>query len=117
MCEKQFIKTYCNNCGTQRCEGPGTEWFEECSKRWNLDGYGDAAAEIERLNNKIMELGYKLVKLQTHGEWIKGGGSYYCSVCGSGVLYDYTSPYSSDVDEELTPYCPHCGTKMDGGRE
>lgn len=64
MNEKQFIETYCHKCGTQRCEGIGTEWFEGCPKRWNLDGYGDPAAEIERLNNKIMELANTIIKLQ-----------------------------------------------------
>ena len=61
MNKEQFIETYCHNCGTQRCEGIGTEWFEGCPKRWNLNDYGDVAAEIERLNKKIMELGYKLM--------------------------------------------------------
>ena len=27
---EEFIKKYCSNCGTQRCEGVGTEWFEGC---------------------------------------------------------------------------------------
>ena len=119
MTEKQFIETYCNGCGTQRCEGIGSPWFEGCSKRWNLDGYGDAATEIERLNNKIMELGFKLVKLSNaepvrHGKWIeipfkpehewdtvKGYATYKCSICGRREL----------VKE---PYC-NCGAKMDEG--
>ena len=92
MTEKQFIMTYCYNCGTQRCEGIGTEWFEGCPKRWNLDGYGDAAAEIERLNKKIIELGTKILKLTRHGEWIYWDGlrgnhdqrieDATCSKCG-----------------------------------
>lgn len=55
MNDKQFEQTYCSNCGSQRCEGIGTEWFEGCKYRWNHDSY-NAAAEIERLNQKIMEL-------------------------------------------------------------
>lgn len=55
MNDKQFIEKYCHNCGTQRCEGINTEWFEGCKYRWNHDSY-DAAAEIERLNAKIMKL-------------------------------------------------------------
>ena len=27
---KKFIETYCNNCGSQRCEGVGTVWFDGC---------------------------------------------------------------------------------------
>lgn len=61
MNDKQFIETYCNNCGAQRCEGIGTEWFEGCKYRWNHDSY-DAATEIERLNNKIMKMTEKLLE-------------------------------------------------------
>ena len=59
MNNTQFIEKYCHNCGTQRCEGIGTEWFEGCPYRWNHDSY-DAATEIKRLNEKIMELAKKL---------------------------------------------------------
>lgn len=55
MNDKQFEQTYCSNCGSQRCEGIGTEWFEGCKYRWNHDSY-DAAAEIERLNRVIMNM-------------------------------------------------------------
>ena len=27
---EQFVETYCHNCGSQRCEGIGTDWFEGC---------------------------------------------------------------------------------------
>ena len=28
--EKEFIKKYCYGCGSQRCEGIGSAWFEGC---------------------------------------------------------------------------------------
>lgn len=28
--EKKFISKYCNKCGSQRCEGINSEWFEGC---------------------------------------------------------------------------------------
>ena len=28
--EAKFICKYCNNCGSQRCEGIHSEWFEGC---------------------------------------------------------------------------------------
>ena len=59
MNDKQFVEAYCHNCGTQRCEGIGTEWFEGCKYRWNHDSY-DAATEIERLNTKIMNMAVEL---------------------------------------------------------
>ena len=30
LTEKEFVDEYCHNCGTQRCEGIGTEWFDGC---------------------------------------------------------------------------------------
>ena len=106
MTEKQFIETYCHNCGTQRCEGPGTEWLEGCPKRWNLDGYGDAAAEIEKLNNKIMDLADKLIKSNAPTEKSAIGGlmGWICPVCGRG-LSPYTASCPCAINREIT-----CGT-------
>lgn len=42
-----------------------------------------------------------------HGEWIKNNGERSCMYCG----FTY---YSIDHDFN---YCPHCGAKMDGGKE
>lgn len=30
LTSEEFIKTYCNLCGTQRCEGIYSEWFDGC---------------------------------------------------------------------------------------
>ncbi len=30
---EDFIEKYCHNCGTQRCEGIDSEWFESCKKK------------------------------------------------------------------------------------
>ena len=108
MNEKQFIEKYCYGCGTQRCEGPGTEWFEGCQNRWNLDGV-DAAAEVKRLNDKVMELAGKLMKATpvVYGKWefnrhqAPNEKSYFCSICAYGE-----SDYGTDS------YCPNCGAKM-----
>lgn len=37
-----------------------------------------------------------------HGRWECGG---FCSECGL------------DNEERKTPYCPHCGVRMDGGAD
>lgn len=34
--EKEFIEKYCCRCGSQRCEGIGTEWFDGCQYKNNL---------------------------------------------------------------------------------
>lgn len=46
MNDKQFIETYCNNCGSQRCEGFGTEWFEGCKYRYNHDSYNATQSNV-----------------------------------------------------------------------
>ena len=30
LSEKEFVKRFCHNCGSQRCEGIGTDWFDGC---------------------------------------------------------------------------------------
>lgn len=37
MNDKEFEETYCSNCGTQRCEGIGTDWFDGCKHKQELD--------------------------------------------------------------------------------
>ena len=36
MTKQEFIETYCHNCGSQRCEGIGTPWFEGCRMKDQL---------------------------------------------------------------------------------
>lgn len=118
MTEKRFVETYCHNCGTQRCEGIGTEWFEGCKYKWNLDGM-DAATKIERLEKQIYDLATKIVRGDfvevKHGEWIGRCGTgpyddYYCSLCG---MYEEATRNI----KRLGKYCSYCGARMDGGKE
>lgn len=30
LTEEEFVRLYCSKCGSQRCEGIGTEWFDGC---------------------------------------------------------------------------------------
>lgn len=114
MNEQQFIETYCHGCGTQRCEGPGTEWFEGCQKRWNLEGM-DPASEIERLNTKIMELSVKLVKSKpmVRGEWLVTEYPTHidveCSACKTSFYIHKRGQYRIDRSE----FCPECGANME----
>lgn len=46
-----------------------------------------------------------------HGKWISGGNAlgyteYSCSNCSNYIFFD-------SKDNELYPYCPYCGAKMD----
>jgi hypothetical protein len=36
---KEFTQHYCHNCGSQRCEGVGTEWFKGCHHKEHLKNY------------------------------------------------------------------------------
>lgn len=39
LTKQEFLHKYCYSCGTQRCEGIGTEWFNGCHYRHELEGY------------------------------------------------------------------------------
>ena len=67
MNEKEFVEKYCGLCGTQRCEGIHSEWFEGCKYRWNLEGK-DPASEIMRLEKQVLDLASKLAKAQSYNE-------------------------------------------------
>lgn len=41
-----------------------------------------------------------------HGEWVHGECVSHCSECGVETY-----------PENITPYCPNCGARMDGGDE
>lgn len=129
MNEKQFIETYCNKCGTQRCEGVGTEWFEGCSKRWNLDGM-DAATEIERLNKQVILLASQLAtkvpeaywtgKLPSDDAHAEGFAPWFTEVDKQAYIesFNHTTHCSNCLagyDDRLLAginYCYACGAKI-----
>ena len=41
LTEEEFYKKYCQTCGSQRCEGISTEWFDGCRYRYELDDYAE----------------------------------------------------------------------------
>lgn len=42
LTEDEFRDKYCKMCGTQRCEGIGTDWFDGCGHRNELKGYKES---------------------------------------------------------------------------
>lgn len=36
--KQEFVSKYCRNCGSQRCEGVDTEWFDGCEHKEKLIG-------------------------------------------------------------------------------
>lgn len=77
--------------------------------------YIDREALIERIRTDIAPFNVAMVFRHihnipaadvapvVHGRWIKGAPNPYCSEC-----------FVECRDE--TPFCPHCGAKMDGGK-
>lgn len=116
MTEEAFIKEHCCCCGSQRCEGIGTAWFEGCVYKWDLDGM-QPAKEINRLNLRVMKLAHELaaVNLNKSGKWIKeyeGNGwnswdNLTCSLCETKFV-NPTFPMN---------FCPKCGAKMELEKE
>lgn len=56
------------------------------------------------LNSLINEQPTADIKEVKHGEWVHGECVSHCSECGVETY-----------PENITPYCPNCGAKMDGG--
>ncbi len=52
MTFEQFKETYCLMCGTQRCGGPGSKWFEGCRHREELE-VETTASKITLQSNKL----------------------------------------------------------------
>ena len=45
---KEFTEHYCHNCGSQRCEGVGTCWFEGCQHKEHLKDYEKFYGEFRK---------------------------------------------------------------------
>ena len=39
LSDKEFTDRFCSKCGSQRCEGIGTEWFDGCAHAFHLESY------------------------------------------------------------------------------
>ena len=92
------------NCSNNRCTPCDCGWFnkyqvdESCKEiiMWK------AAAAIEELQAEVERLEPK------RGEWIGRQNHKKCSVCGKQAIYDVAL-----YTDMKTPYCPHCGAKME----
>jgi len=45
LTEEEFLKKFCYKCGSQRCEGIGTDWFDGCQYKDFLKKEGDSWLE------------------------------------------------------------------------
>lgn len=79
----------------------------------NITGDGMTYSEMDGYNDGIDEAWRRIENAPTidavpvtHGEWIEDDYGYNrCSACG----------WEWDEPESVSPYCPHCGAKMEEG--
>lgn len=81
------------------------DWDYVC--RWHIDSMPTIDAESVRHGRWIEREVFETDGSADIGEW----QSARCSVCGRY----HTTPYSYYFTEY--EFCPHCGSKMDGGAE
>ena len=97
------------------CEG----YSEHCFN--SNDSKGQDIAD--RILDDVVELPTADVEEVKHGYWKDRYGNKYanhlyeCSICGKEALFEF---YLNELDQTkerqvLTPICPYCGAKMDGG--
>lgn len=51
-----------------------------------------------------------------HGQWIMRGGLFRCSECDGKARWKKsggTGGWSCECEQDKSPFCPHCGAKMD----
>lgn len=41
LTKEEFYKKHCCMCGSQRCEGMDSDWFDGCQHRYELENYTD----------------------------------------------------------------------------
>lgn len=108
MNREEFVEKHCKMCGTQRCEGIGTEWFDGCHYRNELDGYE------EDIKHKLdlEEI------LRAYNEYLKAtkdkSGNYTTTAIGTGeniVDRDYLDKVMKkySIDYNYGWICPRCG--------
>lgn len=67
----------------------------------------------EQLYDEMQSLPSADVAPVVHGKWVLGDHHVRCSVCNTRALINYDE---TDYFNELSPYCPWCGAKMEGGK-
>lgn len=86
------------------------EYALQCERNGNLkENYVYVARERDRLKEENEELRRQVTEAppERHGEWrgkFYSGLGFTCSACSANIGVK-------------TPFCPHCGAKMDGGGE
>lgn len=71
----------------------------------------DIHSGILAMAEKISQMPSADVEAVRHGRWVKdAGGNWTCTSCGGLAI---PHPILTDTHQCTTPYCHHCGSKMD----
>lgn len=78
-----------------------------------LQAEAEKPITLEQAIDRLHELGWlqehdRILTEPKRGEWIGRQNHKKCSVCGLQAIYDVA--LQTDMK---TPYCPHCGAKME----
>ena len=71
----------------------------------------ELTTEILRLRRELRGLSPADVAPAVHSRWIKTADGAECEKCGREAVYQII-----DDHWQYEPFCPHCGAKMDGGK-
>lgn len=106
MTKEEFIEKHCKMCGTQRCEGIGTEWFDGCGYRNELDGYEDPESVKHKLD--LEEI------LRVYNEYLKNNSSIQSHPVDPAIQHISTGD-SQNINSNYSWsfgygwICPRCG--------
>lgn len=80
----------------------------ESTSKLNIDY---CSVPVPVIKQNIQDMPTRDVEGVTHGEWKVSAYRTIeeCSICGKYIKYAYGTAEKN--------YCPHCGAKMDGGKE
>lgn len=91
-------------------------YYDTSDKTWHI-GFGSFdLANVKKWLKEEFEVVAETADVaeMKHGEWeyVCGDVGYSqvkCSICNKTTVFG--------DEEEISPYCPNCGAKMDGGKE
>lgn len=79
-------------------------YVSQVARCWGEPIIGTCTSNNTLLYNELQKMPTADVAEVKHGEWVHGECVSHCSECGVETY-----------PENITPYCPNCGLRMDGG--
>lgn len=79
-------------------------YVSQIARCWGEPIIGTCPSDNALLYDELQKMPTLDVVEVKHGEWVHGECVSHCSECGVETY-----------PENITPYCPNCGARMDGG--